>query len=284
MIDQVARAPAVILLAHGSQRTRATELGMLEARRRLAARLPATDIRLAFFEFLRPTLLEAARDLASQGCQRAVVLPYFLFAGKEIKYDIPAEIEAVAIAEPRIQLNQARELGVDDRLIEHVAGIARGALRGQSQYLPIAGRLASTRDRGRLGVVLCNRGSRKQFDPGERLLDLCARVGAHLRDEYEGVLVKPAQAENSELTVETAARALVANGARRVVVVPYLHFPGKVLFHDIGPAVRRAQAEHPIAKFYLAWTLCANDAAIDVAVDRLREAGVAPLARNVGGD
>lgn len=283
MIEPEACEPAVILLAHGSQRTRATELGMLEVRQRLAARLPATDIRLAFFEFLRPTLLETARDLATQGCRRAIVLPYFLFAGKEIKYDVPAEIEAAEAAEPRIQLTQARELGVDDRLIEHVAGIVRGALRGQSQFLPIAGRLPSTRDEGRLGVVLCNRGSRKQFDPGERLLDLCARVGAHLRDEFEDVLVEPAQAENSELTVETSARVLVANGARRIVVVPYLHFPGKVLFHDIGPAVRRAQAEHPVAKFYLAWTLCANNAAIDVVVDRLREVGVAPLTSKVAG-
>lgn len=278
MIGNEERASAVILLAHGSQRTRATELGMREVRERLARRLPGIEVQLAFFEFLHPTLAEVARELVAGGHRRAVLLPYFLFAGKEIKYDIPAEIAALREAEPRIEVTQARELGVDDRLIEHVARHVAGALRGRSQYLPIAGRLPSTLDGGRLGVVLCNRGSRKQFDPGDRLVELCRRVRDRLSVEYAGVLVEPAQAENSELTVETAARTLAANGARRIVVTPYLHFPGKVLFQDIGPAVRRAQAEHPNVKFYLAWTLCANDAAIDICVERLREAGVAPLA------
>lgn len=276
MVEQEERAPAVILLAHGSQRTRATEFGMREVRARLAGRIPGVEVHLAFFEFLHPTLSEVARELVSRGRKQAVILPYFLFAGKEIKFDIPAEIAALRVTAPELEVTQARELGVDDRLVDHVARDVTGALRGRSQYVALAGRLPSSRDSGRLGVVLCNRGSRQQFDSGERLAELCTRVQNRLRLEHADALVHPAQAENSAVTVEVAARALVAAGARRVVVVPYLHFPGKVLFYDIGPAVRRAQAEHPAAKIYLAWTLCANDAAVEVCVDRLRDAGVTP--------
>lgn len=262
---------AVIVLAHGSQRTSATAYGMAEVRDRLQARFPALPVRLAFFEFLQPTLEDVARELAEQGRTHAVVLPYFLFDGKEIKFDIPAEIAQVRRLVPGLDLRQARNLGVDARLVEHVAGRVEGALRGLCQYLPIAGRLPSTRDRGRVGVVLCNRGSRQEFDAGERLEELCARLGARLGLD---ALVEPAQAENSQLTIEVAARRLVAAGAERVVVVPYLHFPGKVLFVNVGPAVRRAQEEHPGAKFYLAWTLCVNDAAIDICVDRIHETGL----------
>ena len=275
------RRTAVILLSHGSRRTSATAFGMGQIRERLQERLPGTPVGLAFFEFLHPTLEELVKDLAGRGIERAVVAPYFLFEGKEIKLEIPEEIERVQHVVPGVELRQARDLGVDERLVEHVAGRVEGALRGLCQYKPVAGRLPSTRDRGRLGVVLCNRGSRKRYDAGERLEELCARLRARLGPD---ALVEPAQAENGEpdLTIEVAARTLVAAGAERVVVVPYLHFPGKVLFVNIAPAVRRAQEEHPAAKFYLAWTLCVNDAAIDILVDRIRETGLVPAPEVVG--
>ena len=262
---------AIVLLSHGSQRTSATEYGMRQVQSRLQGRFPTTPVTLAFFEFLHPTLEELVRELAGEGIERAVVLPYFLFAVKEIRFEIPDELARVQALVPQVALHQARDLGSDARLIEHVAERVEGALRGLCQYKPVAGRLPSTRDRGRVGVVLCNRGSRKQFDPGERLEELCARLRRRLGP---GALVEPAQAENSELTIEVASRNLVAAGAERVVVVPYLHFPGKVLFVNVAPAVRRAQAEHPTAKFYLAWTLCVNDAAIDICVERILETGL----------
>lgn len=267
---------AVALLAHGSKRGAATELGMRAIRQRLQERLPHVPVGLAFFEFLHPTLEELARDLAGRGVARIVVQPYFLFDGKEITLDIPEELERVAAAVPGVTLAQAGSLGVDDRLIDHVARRVEGALRGLCQYKPVAGRLPSARDRGNVGVVLCNRGSRRQYDPGDRLRALCAALAAR---RGPGALVEPAQAENGgeELTIEAAARRLVAAGATRIVVVPYLHFPGKVLFANIAPAVRRAQVEHPAAKFYLAWTLCANDAAIDICVDRILQTGLVAL-------
>ena len=270
---------AVILMAHGSMRTSATELGMHEVRRRLQDRFPATPVKLAFFEFLRPTLEDVVREARDEGLARAVVQPYFLFDGKEITIEIPEEIARVQGLVPEVELRQARNLGVDDRLIAHVAGRVDGALRGLSQYKPVAGRMPSTRDRGRVGVVLCNRGSRKRYDPGDRLLELCARLRARLGPD---ALVEPAQAERSELTVEAASRALVAAGAERIVVVPYLHFFGKVLNMNIAPAVRRAQEEHPAAKFYLAQTLCVNDAAVDILVDRVLETGLVPAPEPAG--
>jgi sirohydrochlorin ferrochelatase len=269
----IASPTAVALLAHGSKRGTATELGMHAIRQRLQDRLPQVLVGLAFFEFLHPTLEELVREFAGRGIARVVVQPYFLFDGKEITLDIPEELERVAAAVPGVALAQAGSLGVDDRLVDHVARRVEGALRGLCQYKPVAGRLPSTRDRGTVGVVLCNRGSRRQYDPGDRLRELCAALSARLG---QGTLVEPAQAENGgeDLTIEAAARRLVAAGTERVVVVPYLHFPGKVLFVNIAPAVQKAQAEHPLAKFYLAWTLCANDAAIDICVDRILQTGL----------
>ena len=267
--QQPAPRMAVALLAHGSRRSTATADGMREIQRRLQARLPDLPVALAFFEFLQPTLAEVVADFAARQFTQVVVLPYFLFAGREIQVDIPAELDRLRQQNPGVTLRLAEPLGLDDRLVAHVAELVAGALDGRCQCLPVATHLPSRRDRGRIGVIICNRGSRRQYDAGDRLRDLCARLQAHLGDD---TLVEPAQAENGEpeLTIEAATDRLVHAGARRVVVVPYLHFPGKVLAVNIVPATRRAQDAHPEAKFLLAWTLCVNDAALDICVERIR--------------
>jgi sirohydrochlorin cobaltochelatase len=264
---------AVILLSHGSKRTSALEDGMRQIQARVQQRLPRVPVTLAFFEFLEPTLEELVGWLASQGIRRGVVMPYFLFAGKEVRLEIPEEIARVQRLFPQLRLHQARDIDVDQRLIAHVASQVRGALRGICQYKPVAGRFPSSRDTGRLGVVLCNRGSRQEFDPGDRLRLLCWL----LRDELGGdTLVEPAQAEYSVTTIEVATERLIEAGAERVVVVPYLNFPGKVLFVNVAPATQRAQAEHPGVPIYLAPTLCVNQPAIEICVERVLETGLLP--------
>ncbi|HEU5327424.1 MAG TPA: CbiX/SirB N-terminal domain-containing protein [Thermomicrobiales bacterium] len=268
-LQQPAPRMAVALLAHGSRRSTATADGMREIQRRLQARLPGLPVALAFFEFLQPTLTEVVADFAARKFSQVVVLPYFLFAGREIQVDIPAELDHIRQQHPGVTLHLAEPLGLDDRLVAYVAHLVAGALDGRSQCLPVATRLPSRRDRGHVGVIVCNRGSRRQYDAGDRLRGLCARLQTHLGSD---TLVEPAQAEYGEpdLTIETAASRLVQAGVRRIVIVPYLHFPGKVLAVNIVPATRRAQAAHPEARFLLAWTLCVNDAALDICVERVR--------------
>jgi sirohydrochlorin ferrochelatase len=153
--------------------------------------------------------------------------------------------------------------------VEIVAERVAAALDGLSQYPYVAGRLPRRGAGGPLGVVLVNRGSRARYDDGSRLRELVALAAARL-----DVPVAPAQAENTPRTIEVAARELHAAGARRIVVVPYLHHPGKVLFTNIIPAIDRAGAEHPDTRFYLAWTLCVDDRLVDLCVRRIAEAGL----------
>lgn len=269
----------VLVLGHGSKRSRttATDTGIREIARRLQGRFPdGPAIQPAFFEFLSPSLAEAVRQAAHEGVTEIAVLPYFLFGGKEIQLEIPEALDALRAELPQVAIRQLPHLGVDSRLAALVARRVRGALRGTSQYLPANG-LVRRDARGRLGVVLVNRGSREQWDPGADL----RRMGELARRELgDDTLMAVAQAENSARTIEVAAAELVAAGARRIVVVPYLHFIGKVLIKNVIPALERSRATHPGVRFALAWTLCVNDAAIDLLEDRVRAigfAGAAPL-------
>lgn len=271
--DDAARQ-VVLVLGHGSNRSRttATETGIREIACRLQARFPdGPVIRPAFFEFLSPSLAEAVRGAVAEGRTEIAVLPYFLFSGKEIKLEIPEELDKLRAEFPQATIRQMQNLGLDPRMATLAAQRVREALLGTSQYLPANG-LVRRGAGGRLGVVLVNRGSRKQWDPG---VDLDAMGDLIRRELGEDTIVEVAQAENSERTIETATASLAAAGARRVVVVPYLHFVGKVLVKDVIPALERSRRAHPGLQLALAWTLCVNETAIGILADRVRATGFA---------
>ncbi|HEV7126748.1 MAG TPA: CbiX/SirB N-terminal domain-containing protein [Ktedonobacterales bacterium] len=265
---------SVILLGHGSHRSRATDLGLREVHRRLAERLRAdADVALAFFEFLHPTLAETVAELAAAGVRRALLMPYFLFEGREIQRDIPGELAHLRERFPTLAITMAATLGIHPQLIALAAERVRQALDGVGQLLPTAGRFPRRGETGRVGVVLVNRGVRRQYDDGGRLAELCRLLSGALGGD---TLVAPALAENSPDTVEVAADHLVVRGARRVVVMPYLNFPGKVLAESVVAATNRARLAHPEVKHYLASTLCVDDRIVEVCVERIRAGLGAP--------
>ena len=261
----------VILLGHGSHRTRSTDLGLREIHRRLQERLVGeARVSLAFFEFLHPTLQETVAALAHDGARRAILMPYFLFAGREIQRDIPGELAHLRERFPTLDITMAATLGIHPQMTAVAADHVRQALAGVGQLLPTAGaRLPRRGETGRVGVVLVNRGVRRQYDDGSRLAELCQMLRAELGED---TLVEPALAENSPQTVEAAAARLIEQGARRVVVMPYLHFPGKVLAESVVAATERARAAHPGVKHYLASTLCVDDRIVAVCEERIRAA------------
>lgn len=257
----------VILLGHGSHRTDATDRGLREIHRRLQALLAdEARVALAFFEFLHPTLAETVAELAAAGTRHAVLMPYFLFEGREIQSDIPNELAHLHDLHPTLAVTMAANLGIHPNMIAAAADRVRQALN-DAERPPRGG------ETERVGVVLVNRGVRRQYDDGSRLNELCRL----LRDELagslgEGTLVAPALAENSPQTVEAAASGLIAQGVQHIVVLPYLHFPGKVLIDSVIPATERARAAHQAVKHELAATLGVDDRIVAVCAERIRAA------------
>ncbi len=50
---------------------------------------------LAYLEFMRPGIEDAAHRLAAQGCERIHIVPMFLGAGGHVRKDIPPLIAAL---------------------------------------------------------------------------------------------------------------------------------------------------------------------------------------------
>jgi len=116
-------ARGVILLAHGARDPAwATPFEAVAAR--LRERAPGTRVRLAFLEFMTPTLEAAAQQLLAEGCARIDVVPVFLGMGGHVRRDVPVQLEALRAAHPGIDWTLHPALGETARVICALADAA----------------------------------------------------------------------------------------------------------------------------------------------------------------
>jgi len=114
--------PGVIILAHGSRREASIRGVLDELVSRVKVLLPQEiEIGWAAFQFNYPNLKEAAESLISQGINRLIVVPYFLFQGRHITEDIPQLVEEIRKTHPEVEFILSDPLGLPECLIEEVA-------------------------------------------------------------------------------------------------------------------------------------------------------------------
>lgn len=260
---------ATVLLGHGSRRGSATDVGLEVLRRQVQESLGQDHaVHVAGLEFTQPPLPSLLQDLVSTDVSEVVVAPLFLFDGRHILEEIPELIAGQAQRFPGLKLVLARTLGLDARIVRLAVRRIEEALtkRRCSHYPCGCARGLFGPD---LGVVVVNRGSRPQYDPGLRLRQIAALVQVETGNMCP---VLPAQAEYGEPSIGQSIDALALKGVGRIVVLPYLLFPGKVTHDNIAPAVAEARRSHPDLAIELADTLGAAPEIAQVAVDRICEA------------
>jgi sirohydrochlorin cobaltochelatase len=84
-------------------------------------------VRLAFLEFMAPTLAEAGAALAAAGCTRIEVLPMFLGAGGHVRKDVPVLMEQLRSAHPGVALTLHPAIGEHPAVIAAMAAAAASA-------------------------------------------------------------------------------------------------------------------------------------------------------------
>ena len=119
----------LILFAHGARDPRwAAPFEAVAARVR--AQRPGVPVRLAFLEFMTPTLPEAGAELATLGCTELQVLPMFLGAGGHVRKDLPLLIDAVRDAHPGLSILLQAAVGEIDSVTTAMADAALALLEG----------------------------------------------------------------------------------------------------------------------------------------------------------
>jgi sirohydrochlorin cobaltochelatase len=115
--------PALILFAHGARDPRwSAPFEAIAARVRDAR--PGVPVRLAYLEFMSPTLPEAGAELAAAGCSRVDVLPMFLGAGGHVRRDLPLMMDALRQAHPQVAFTLHGAIGEDDAVADAMAAAA----------------------------------------------------------------------------------------------------------------------------------------------------------------
>jgi sirohydrochlorin cobaltochelatase len=113
----------VLLFAHGARDPQwAAPFEAVAARLRVLR--PDVEVKLAFLEFMSPTLTEAGAALAAAGCSAVHVLPLFLGAGGHVRKDVPELAAALRAAHPQVGFALHPAIGEHDAVIAAMAAAA----------------------------------------------------------------------------------------------------------------------------------------------------------------
>jgi len=114
---------AVILFGHGS-RDPAWRRAIEAVAARAADLAPDALVRCAYLELDRPDLAAAVAEVAGLGASHIVVVPMFLGTGRHAREDLPALVEALRSAHPRVHFELQSPVGEQPLVVDLLARIA----------------------------------------------------------------------------------------------------------------------------------------------------------------
>ncbi|MHB8500614.1 MAG: sirohydrochlorin chelatase [Candidatus Acidiferrales bacterium] len=107
----------LVIFAHGSPDIR-WRLPFEELTASLTERHGADKVRLAYMEFVRPSLADVVREAARDGKLHLRVLPLFLAAGAHVAEDIPQQIADAQRSFPQVKIELLQPIGEHPRVKE----------------------------------------------------------------------------------------------------------------------------------------------------------------------
>lgn len=110
----------LLLFAHGARDSR-WALPFEDVAERVRQRAPSVPVVLCFLEFMAPTLLEGAHQLAAAGCAEVDVVPLFLGVGGHVRKDIPDLLARLEATHPGVKWQLRPAIGERDEVIEAMA-------------------------------------------------------------------------------------------------------------------------------------------------------------------
>jgi sirohydrochlorin ferrochelatase len=238
----VHQQPAMVLMGHGT-RSGAGEVELRAFAAAVAATRPGVDVATGFIEFMQPDLDGAIEEAVTEGARRIIAVPLVLLGARHLKDDGPAAIARGSARHPDVAFGYAREFGVHPLVLSTIADRITAASGG------FPGGVADA-------VVVVGRGStdpdaNADLAKAARLLADGRTLGTGLQAGLpDGIptpplgLVEPAFVSLARPGVAGALDRCAAQGARRIVVVPYFFFTGR-LVERIAEETRDWAAAHP---------------------------------------
>ncbi|WP_346796692.1 CbiX/SirB N-terminal domain-containing protein [Halomonas sp. Bachu 37] len=122
----------LILLAHGSSDPQWRE--PFETFHRTLRQRLATPVHLAYMELSEPSLESTVAGLADEGAAELEVLPLFFAAGRHLRKDVPAQIDALRHKHPHVSLTLLPPVGEHPAFVDALATVI-AEQAGESSHL-----------------------------------------------------------------------------------------------------------------------------------------------------
>ena len=244
----------VMVCGHGSRDEQAiTEFESVAAG--IRERLPHYDVESGFLEFATPVIREGLEKLRARGNELCLAIPGMLFAAGHVKNDVPSVLNTFEARHPEMEIRYARELGIDEKLLQASGDRIREALDAAGDAVPLHETM----------LVVVGRGA---SDP-----DANSNVAKVMRMLWEGFGFGWGETAYSGVTfplVEPALEHATRLGYRRILVFPYFLFTG-VLVKRIYAHTDRVAARHPEIEFVKVPYLNDHTAVLDAFAERVEE-------------
>lgn len=244
-----------------------------------------TFVEPGYLNYSRPTFQEAAARIAAAGARRVIVTPYFLAPGYFVTTSLPREVEKAKAALPEVEFVAGDPIGFDESLADAILEIAaearspaywredlrRAALacesrpgcplfesgvgkadsscvgRTSERVRPAYRESASPDAEARTALLILVHGS-----PTAEANDDMFRVRDVIRKRAAHPIVEAGFLECNEPSIPHAAEICAAQGAERIVAVPYFLHTGKHVADDLPTLLEQAGVKHPEIEFRLA--------------------------------
>ncbi len=254
-------ATALLLIGHGTD----DAAGVAEYHQLAALVQQRLDcfVQPCFLELADPPIGQAIDACAQAGYERIVALPLLLGAAGHQKNDIPVALRQARLRWPHLTILYGAPLGVQYALLKALA-----------DRLAAAEAAAPPFPRAETALAVIGRGS---SDP-----DSNADVARMARLLWEGrgyARVLYGFYSVTTPRVPETIDACIALGARRVIVIPYLLFTGRIL-QRIGTQVAAARQRYPDRELLLTEHLGLHEGVVAAIEQRFHEAVAGQAAVN----
>ncbi|MEM7802500.1 MAG: sirohydrochlorin chelatase [Chloroflexota bacterium] len=201
----------ILLIGHGSRNMAAVaEYKAFAAE--IGQRLQ-TKVEPCFLEFADPPIAEAIEAVVNRGETQIVAIPLFLGPAGHQKNDVPAVINWAKQRWPQVTFRYGTPLGAQYHIVNVLAARLENMMEQPDQSI----RPEET------AVLLVSRGSRDPDANGE-----AAKLARLLYEGRSFHSVDPAYYALTTPGIDEMVRRTARSGAKRVVLLPYLLFTGRI--------------------------------------------------------
>lgn len=240
---------AVVLFSHGSLLPGAgLALGAHAAR--LRARGVASVVEVGYLNYSEPPFAEAVAKCVAEGADRVIVAPYFLVPGKFVQVDLPQAVAAVQAVYPGVAFEVAEAIGFDAALADALIASASGAAGPEHR---------------RDALLVMVHGSPRPTANEEmyRVVEVVKRRGVF-------PIVEVGFLECNAPNIPEAIDRCVAQGAARLLAVPYFLHTGTHVTEELPALLAQGRERHPGVEFRPGDYLGRSERLTDILEDRIR--------------